>query len=154
LCFERRSGLLAFYGICAALGPPAFHDRAQADIDMLVNMTYIVPAMDTLSGAASVPRKRAQAKRATPNRAKRLGFRPDEETKDLIERAAHLARRKVSDFCLTALTDAARRAIAEHETLVLFDRDRAAFFDALVNPPNPSERLVRALADHTRRVAA
>lgn len=43
--------------------------------------------------------------------------------------------------------------IAEHETLVLSDRDRKAFFDALVNPPEPSERLVRALAEHKRRVA-
>ncbi|MER8864348.1 DUF1778 domain-containing protein [Mesorhizobium sp. M0751] len=89
-----------------------------------------------------------------PNRVERLGFRLDEETKDLIERAAHLSRRKVSDFCVTALTDPARRTIAEHETLVLSDRDRAAFFDALVNPPQPSERLVRALAGHKRRIAS
>ncbi|NWG12381.1 MAG: DUF1778 domain-containing protein, partial [Acidobacteria bacterium] len=49
-------------------------------------------------------------------------------------------RRKVSDFCVTALTDMARRTIIEHETLVLSDRDRKVFFDALVNPPKPSER--------------
>ena len=55
---------------------------------------------------------------------------------------------------MTALTDTARRTIAEHETLVLSDRDREAFFDALVNPPEPSERLVRALAEHKRRVAS
>lgn len=57
------------------------------------------------------------------------------------------------DFCVSALTDTARRMIAEHETLVLSDRDRVAFFDALVNPPKPSERLVRALGEHKRRVA-
>ena len=28
------------------------------------------------------------------------------------------------------------------------DRDREAFFEALINPPKPSERLVRALAAH------
>ncbi len=37
-----------------------------------------------------------------------------------VERAPHLSRRKVSDFCVTALTDTARRTIAEHETLVLW----------------------------------
>ena len=84
----------------------------------------------------------------------RLGFRLDEQTKSLIERAAQLERRKVSDYCLAAITDAARRTIAEHETLTLSERDRAAFFEALVNPPEPSERLARALAEHARRVGA
>jgi uncharacterized protein (DUF1778 family) len=92
------------------------------------------------------------AKRNLRIRAERLGFRVDEPTKALIERAAQLERRKVTDFCMTALTDAARRTIAEHETLVLSDRDRAAFFDALINPPTPSERLQRAFAEHKRRV--
>ena len=85
-------------------------------------------------------------------REERLGFRGDEPTKALIERAAQLERRKLTDFCMTALTDAARRTIAEHETLVLSDRDRAVFFDALVSPPAPSERLTRAFAEHKRRV--
>ena len=99
-------------------------------------------------------RKQTKAKPTTPNRVERLGFRLDEETKDLIERAAYLSRRKVSDFCVTALTDTARRTIAEHETMVLSDRDRKAFFDALIKPPEPSERLLRALAEHKRRVAS
>jgi uncharacterized protein (DUF1778 family) len=101
-----------------------------------------------------MPRKQAKTERETPNRVERLGVRLDEETKELIERAAHLSRRKVSDFCVTALADTARRTIAEHETLVLSDRDRKAFFDAMVNPPEPSERLARALAEHQRRVAS
>ena len=99
-----------------------------------------------------MPRKPARAKRETPQRAERLGFRLDMESKDLIERAAHLSRRKVTEFCVTALTDTARRTIAEHETLVLSEHDRKAFFDALIDPPRPSERLARALAEHKRRV--
>ena len=82
----------------------------------------------------------------------RLGFRVDEPTKALIERAAQIERRKLTDFCMTALTDAARRTIAEHETLFLSDRDRAVFFDALVSHPAPSERLQRAFAEHKGRV--
>ncbi len=99
-----------------------------------------------------MPRNQSNSELEPPNRIERLGFRLDEETKDLIERAAHLSRRKVSDFCVSALTETARRTIAEHETLHLSDRDRKAFFDALVNPPEPSERLRRALAEHKRRV--
>ena len=94
------------------------------------------------------------AKRDRRVRDERLGFRVDEPTKALIERAAQLERRKVTDFCMTALTDAARRTIAEHETLVLSSRDRAAFFNALVSPPAPSERLRRAFVDHKRRGAS
>jgi uncharacterized protein (DUF1778 family) len=101
-----------------------------------------------------MPRKLSKIERDTPNRVERLGFRLDEETKDLIERAAHLSRRKVSDFCVTALADTARRTIAEHETLLLSERDREAFFEVLINPPEPRERLARALAAHRQRVAS
>lgn len=101
-----------------------------------------------------MPHKQPVTEKETPNRVERLGFRLDSETKDLIERAALLSRRKVSDFCVTALTDTARRTIAEHETLLLSDRDRVAFFNALTNPPEPSERLMRALTEHKRRVAS
>jgi uncharacterized protein (DUF1778 family) len=76
----------------------------------------------------------------------------DEPTKALIERAAQPERRKLTDFYMTALTEAARRTIAEHETIVLADRDRAVFFDTLVNPPTPNERLQRAFAERQRRV--
>lgn len=94
-----------------------------------------------------------ESKREGRTRVERFGFRVDSPTKTLIEHAARLERRKVTDFCMTALTDAARRTIAEHETLVLSERDRAVFFEALVSPPAPSERLARAFAEHRRRVA-
>ncbi len=85
-------------------------------------------------------------------REERLGFRVDEMTKALIERAAKLEQRKVTDYCTAALTEAARKTIAEHETFVLSDRDRDVFFDALVNPPALNDRLQRAFTEHKRRV--
>lgn len=87
-------------------------------------------------------------------RAERLGFRLDRQTKHLIERAAKLEQRKLTVFCVAALTDAARRTIAQHETIALSERDRAAFFSALVNPPKPSKRLQRAFEMERRRVAS
>jgi uncharacterized protein (DUF1778 family) len=93
------------------------------------------------------------AKRDRRLRDERLGFRVDEPTKALIERAAQLERRKLTDFCMTALTEAARQTIAEHESIVLSARDRAVFFDTLVNPPAPNERLDRAFEEHKRRVS-
>ncbi|MCB2054756.1 MAG: DUF1778 domain-containing protein [Geminicoccaceae bacterium] len=89
-----------------------------------------------------------------PGRQERLGFRVDEETKALIERAAAAERRKLTDFCVAALTAAARRTLAEHETLVISQRDRAAFFDVLVDPPAPNERLERAFRAHRERIGS
>ena len=93
--------------------------------------------------ARSEATNRVESRRA---RDARLGFRVDAETKALVEHAARLERRKVTDFCLTALTEAARRTIARHETLVLSERDREVFFDTLINSPEISPRLRRAFA--------
>jgi uncharacterized protein (DUF1778 family) len=87
-------------------------------------------------------------------RAFRLGFRVDAETKRLVERAAALERRSLTDFCLTALTDATHATIARHESLVLSERDRATFFDALVHAPKPNTRLRRAFRSARERVVA
>jgi uncharacterized protein (DUF1778 family) len=92
-------------------------------------------------------------KRDRKIREERLGFRLDGTIKALIERAAQLERRKLTDFCMSVLADAARRTIAEHETLVLSDQDREVFFDALIDPPRMNERLQRAFVEHRRRVA-
>ncbi|KYO49346.1 DUF1778 domain-containing protein [Tistrella mobilis] len=98
--------------------------------------------------------KQPRPERKVPGRVERLGFRLDEETKELIERAAHRSGRKVSDFCVTALVETARRTIAEHETLALSDGDRAAFFDALIARPEPNDRLRRTFTEHGRRVVS
>jgi uncharacterized protein (DUF1778 family) len=101
-----------------------------------------------------MPRRQNEHTPDPDARVERLGFRVDEHTKGLIERAAYLERRKLTDYCVSALADAARRTIAEHETLILSENDRKAFFDALVNPPEPNERLKRAAAEHQRRLAS
>jgi hypothetical protein len=62
-------------------------------------------------------------------RAYRLGFRVDAETKRLVERAAALERRSLTDFCLSALTDASRA-------------------------PKPNARLRRAFRSARERVTA
>jgi uncharacterized protein (DUF1778 family) len=70
----------------------------------------------------------------------------------LIERAAQRERRKLTDFRMTVPTDAPWRTIAEHETRLRSDRDRAIVFDARVSPPAPGERLQRAFAAHRHRI--
>jgi uncharacterized protein (DUF1778 family) len=79
-------------------------------------------------------------------RAERLEARVTAEQKTLIERAAALQGRSVTDFVVTSVQDAARRAIADHEILVLSERDRAAFYDALLNPQPVNDRLQETIS--------
>ena len=74
-------------------------------------------------------------------RAQRLETRVTAEQKMLIEHAAALQGRTVTDFVLTSVQDAARRAIEEHQQLELSVRDSQAFVDALLNPKPVNDRL-------------
>ncbi len=85
------------------------------------------------NSAAKVTRTRAKADR--------LEARITAEQKSLIERAASLQGRTVTDFVLTSVQDAARRAIEEHRQLELSVRDSEAFVDALLNPAPVGDRL-------------
>ena len=102
--------------------------------------------MSGTSALASTEKRRA--------RSSRLGFRVDAQTKKLVERAAALERRSLTDFCLTALTEATQATISRHETLLLSERDRQVFFDALVHPPKPNARLRRAFRSARERIVS
>jgi uncharacterized protein (DUF1778 family) len=85
----------------------------------------------------------ANAAKSTPSRvrAERLEARVTAEQKTLIERAAALQGRTVTDFVLTSVQDAARRAIEEHQQLELSVRDSEAFVYALLNSKPVNSRL-------------
>ena len=74
-------------------------------------------------------------------RAQRLETRVTVEQKSLIERAAALQGRTVTDFVLTSVQDAARRAIEEHQQLELSVRDSKTFVEALLKPKPVNDRL-------------
>src|SRR5258708_37249604 len=78
-------------------------------------------------------------------RAQRLEARVTAEQKTLIERAAALQGRTVTDFVLTSVQDAARRAIAEHQQLELSVRDSEALVEALRHPRPVNARLRRTV---------
>lgn len=75
------------------------------------------------------------------SRAQRLEARVTAAQKTLIERAAALQGRTVTDFMLTSVQDAARRAIEAHRQLELTVRDSEAFVDALLHPRPVNDRL-------------
>jgi uncharacterized protein (DUF1778 family) len=74
-------------------------------------------------------------------RSQRLEARVTAAQKTLIERAAALQGRTVTDFVLTSVQDAARRAITEHQQIELSVRDSQAFVEALLNPKPINDRL-------------
>lgn len=83
------------------------------------------------------------AKRSSSSRARgeRLETRVSSDQKRLIEHAAALQGRTLTDFVLTSVQEAARRAIEEHQHLALSVRDSQAFIDALAEPQPVNDRL-------------
>ena len=86
----------------------------------------------------------AQAARSNDpqrRRAERLEARVTAEQKALIEHAAALQGRSITDFVVTSVQDAAKKAIEDHQIIRLTLEDSRVFAEALINPPEPNERL-------------
>ena len=84
---------------------------------------------------------------ATSDRQKstaRLEARIGIETKALLQKAAELEGRTLTDFVVAAVLAEARRVIKQHQTLKLGIEDSEAFVDALLNPPKPNDALKAA----------
>ena len=79
-------------------------------------------------------------------KTKRLEARIPEDLKAVLQRAAALQGRSLSDFVLSAAAEMARRVIHEHEILQFSERDQAAFARDLLDPPAASVRLRDAAA--------
>jgi uncharacterized protein (DUF1778 family) len=86
------------------------------------------------------------------------GFRFDarltESQKLLIQRAADLEGRSMTDFVLRSAEIAAERTIERRATLVLTARETEAFVDALLKPASPGPALRRAARDYRRKTAS
>lgn len=75
----------------------------------------------------------------------RFDTRLPKEQKEFFEYAASLGGfRSLTDFILQAVQEMANRIVAENEKVLASERDRNIFFDALMNTPEPNERLKRA----------
>lgn len=109
-------------------------------------------ARDPFSNATTTAHERPARSMARPRREGRLNFRLTKEGTELIQRAAELEQRSVTDFCVSAALDAARETVTRHEQLVLSERDRAIFFDALMNPPEPNDKLRAAFQAAKARI--
>jgi uncharacterized protein (DUF1778 family) len=82
----------------------------------------------------------------------RVHLRLDARTKRKLERAAAYQETTVSHFVLANAVAAAERVIDSHERITLSARDWEVFYDALINPPEPNEKLKEAARRYRERV--
>ena len=68
----------------------------------------------------------------------------DERSKRKLEQAAYRMGMTMSEFILSSALETADQTIEEFEKIVLGADDWDAFYDALINPPEPNEALKRA----------
>ncbi len=88
-------------------------------------------------------RTKRKHKRAAP-KSYRFDARLNESQKLLIQRAADLEGRTMTDFVLHSAEIAAERAIQERAMLMLTARETTILVDTLLNAPEPGSVLRRA----------
>src|SRR5436305_3177438 len=74
----------------------------------------------------------------------RIELRVAPSAKELIQRAMAVSGLTAGDLAY----EGARRVLDEHERMVLVGADRDAFLAAVLDPPEPTEKLVAALRRH------
>lgn len=85
-------------------------------------------------------------------KTERLEARVPLDLKRIIERAANLQGRSLTDFVIGSLEKSARETLREHEVLKLSVADSLIFAKALIHPPKPNAALRRALESHAKSV--
>lgn len=106
--------------------------------------------MDAKRQRTGSPRS-ARTKRRGVKRG-RLAARISEEQKVLLQRAADLQGRSLSDFVIESAQRAAEAVIRELEIITLSVEDSRAFAEAMLNPPAPNDRLREAFARYQQEV--
>jgi uncharacterized protein (DUF1778 family) len=108
-------------------------------LDMYAHMAYM-----TMNGG--------RMSRTPQLKRDRMHLRLDARTKRKLERAAAYEETSVSDFVLANAVAAAERVIDSREKITFSAKDWDIFYDALVNPPEPNERLKKAARRYRERV--
>ncbi|MFZ3082901.1 DUF1778 domain-containing protein [Rhodoferax ferrireducens] len=82
----------------------------------------------------------------TSSDSARINLRTSPEAKALIERAAAIMGSTVSSFMLQNAYEAARRIVADEDTLMLSQQAFEAFVATCENPPEPTDALRKLMA--------
>lgn len=84
----------------------------------------------------------------------RLEARISTDLHAMLKRAAEIQGRTMTDFVVSAVQDAAQRAIEQSEVIRLSLADQRRFAEALLSPPRPSSALKRAMTRHDKLFGA
>lgn len=84
---------------------------------------------------------------ASPKRD-RLEVRINHEQKALLQQAAALEGRSLSDYLVSVALRAAEASLHDRMVITLSARDSVRFVEHLLNPPEPSAPLMRASAHY------
>lgn len=90
--------------------------------------------------------------RAARPKGDRLEVRISQEQKVLLQQAAALTGRNLSDYVVSAALNAAEATLREQSVIMLSPRDSVRFVEHLLNPPEPSAALVRAAERYRQRL--
>jgi uncharacterized protein (DUF1778 family) len=83
----------------------------------------------------------------------RFDARLNEEQKFLIQKAADLEGRTMTDFVLHSAEAAAERTIEKRAMLILTARETETFANAILNPPDPGAVLRQAAREYRENLA-
>ena len=72
----------------------------------------------------------------------------------MLKRAAEIQGRTMTDFVVSAVQDAAQRAIEEAQVIGLTLADQECFAQAILSPPRPAPALKRAFARRRKLLSA
>jgi uncharacterized protein (DUF1778 family) len=87
-------------------------------------------------------------------REARLEARLSGAQKSLLQRAAALSGRTLSEFVVASAQEAARKVMQEHAAIQLSRAEQVAFVSVLLEPPKPSVRLRRAAATYRHQTGS
>jgi uncharacterized protein (DUF1778 family) len=111
-----------------------------------------VPYTTVPRGINASSHQQGGEKRSAP-KVYRFDARLDEDQKLLIQRAAELEGRTMTDFVLHSATVAAEQTIQERAMMLLSVRDTQAFVTAILSPAAPGSVLRAAARDYKTRVS-
>jgi uncharacterized protein (DUF1778 family) len=84
------------------------------------------------------------------NRTERIEARISPDALAVVERAAEIQGRSVSEFIVDAAQQVAQKTIEETTIIRLSVEDQRQIIEALLNPPEPNEALHRAFEARRR----
>lgn len=91
---------------------------------------------------------------STTSSTARLEARISTDLHLILKRAAELQGRTMTDFVVSAVQDAAQRAIEEAGIIRLSLADQECFAQALLSPPKPAPALERAFSRRSKLLRA